>query len=568
MLAGIRGDERAGYDLARALGGHLKTQAGALEGRRVVILPELNPDGIRTRTAFNANGKDINRDFKAKSQPETIALLAILRCYKPEWIIALRDFEQIDYDPSPRSPSPSVRSVGRLAQAIAREIGARAAGLSVKRMFAGRNPAEDSTLGLYSGNVLKIPVVSVGLHSDAKGMSARALWHRYKEPLLAGIQFRPSPEMARPPIALPSLPAQETVSSPSNPSTAEKTANQTGVRTAPPVEETPSNEISGEDVLSVPESPEESSPMEAPSDRDSSGRDLSRPEQDGPDLERAISLFEAGRYPEARGAFEAFSDCEACPRWIEKSVAAKQAAESARAARSDRNWLGLATSSQALLRLNPQDPQAGEWRDLAFEGLLDISREDFRAGRYAAAGELFAPLESLAECPECETLAEEARNALEIRREGDTAMDEGRLSEAEVFFQSLIAINPADENAQARLAAIEERRQTNGRASELLDAGKAFCDAGNWRDGIPSLEESLALKPDCESCRTALESCLDARDEHFYRSGLTKFQGEDTAGAITDWARVRSGYKVVDDLLKRACQLLAGKGEEHPACGS
>jgi hypothetical protein len=76
------------------------------------------------------------------------------------------------------------------------------------------------------------------------------------------------------------------------------------------------------------------------------------------------------------------------------------------------------------------------------------------------------------------------------------------------------------------------------------------------------------MKPDCEACRTALESCLGARDEHFYQAGLTKFQGEDTAGAITDWARVRPGYKVVDELLKRACQLLAGKGEEHPACGS
>jgi tetratricopeptide (TPR) repeat protein len=325
-----------------------------------------------------------------------------------------------------------------------------------------------------------------------------------------------------------------------------------GTGTAPSVEDT-----SSKDVFPVSDSSEGEVPVEPSPVRETAE----------PDLERAISLFESGRYPEARRVFETFPECEACPRWIEESAAAEEAAEAARSAREDGNWRGLLISTDALLGLNSQDPRARGWRKVAFAGLLDGSRYDFEAGRYGGVVENFAFLDNPAECPECGTLAEKARNALEMQGEGEAAMEEGRLSAAEVFFQSLLSLNPADEFAQAQLAAIEGLRRTDGRVSELLEGGRGFCGAGNWREGISSLEEALDLKPDCEACRETLESCLEARDEHFYQAGLSKFQGENTAGAITDWARVRPGYKVVNELLERACQLLAGKEVEHPACG-
>jgi murein peptide amidase A len=49
----------------------------------VVVLPQLNPDGFRAGTRFNARGVDLNRDFYARTQPETRYAVSLIRRLRP-----------------------------------------------------------------------------------------------------------------------------------------------------------------------------------------------------------------------------------------------------------------------------------------------------------------------------------------------------------------------------------------------------------------------------------------------------------------------------------------------------
>ena len=52
-----------------------------LEGAVVVILPIQNPDGREADSRRNANGFDMNRDWFARTQPETDGKVDLLRRY-------------------------------------------------------------------------------------------------------------------------------------------------------------------------------------------------------------------------------------------------------------------------------------------------------------------------------------------------------------------------------------------------------------------------------------------------------------------------------------------------------
>ena len=185
VLAGIRGDETAGYELARRLAGHLEAHPKTLRNRRVVIVPVLNPDGLERKTPRNANDVDLNRDFLDKTQPETVALLKWIECHRPRWIISLRNFQRFDFDPAPSSEEWEKYIAGEGAKAIARTMAKYVSGLSV-----GRIGSHQGSLGHYAEDTLKIPLVSMGLHRDADRLSPEALWTRYGKALLTGVTLR------------------------------------------------------------------------------------------------------------------------------------------------------------------------------------------------------------------------------------------------------------------------------------------------------------------------------------------------------------------------------------------
>lgn len=106
ILGGIHGDEPHTTVLARALAVRIN-QETLPPGLTVVIVPDVNPDGLMAATRVNANGVDINRNFPSKtwrsdyteqkrypgaqpsSEPETRAVLALLERYPPHLVVTL-----------------------------------------------------------------------------------------------------------------------------------------------------------------------------------------------------------------------------------------------------------------------------------------------------------------------------------------------------------------------------------------------------------------------------------------------------------------------------------------------
>lgn len=106
IFGGIHGDEQHTTVLARALAVNINSET-LPSNLTLVILPDVNPDGLMQRTRVNANGVDINRNFPSKtwradyleqrhypgaqpsSEPETRAVLSLLERYPPHLVVTL-----------------------------------------------------------------------------------------------------------------------------------------------------------------------------------------------------------------------------------------------------------------------------------------------------------------------------------------------------------------------------------------------------------------------------------------------------------------------------------------------
>ena len=191
LMAGIHGSEAAGVPILRRLGDELMSRPQLLEGRTVVLMPEVNPDGIEAGKRHNANGVDLNRNFPADnfdgksrhgdqplSQPESRAVLAQIERFKPNRIISFHEpLACVDYD-------------GEGAETIAKAMG-EYTDLPVKRL--GGRPG---SLGSYFGIDKGIPCITFELPRNAKQMSDKELWDRYGQATLAGIAY-PQPLEAK-----------------------------------------------------------------------------------------------------------------------------------------------------------------------------------------------------------------------------------------------------------------------------------------------------------------------------------------------------------------------------------
>ncbi len=167
----IHGNEPLGAPLLEELRRHLERHPELLEGRRVVIVPVLNPDGLARRTRTNAAGVDLNRNFPANnwsehprhgewpaSEPETRALLKILRQLRPSRILAVH------------SPLHCVNYDGP-AEGLARDF-ADACGYPVRESIGYATPG---SLGSYAGEDQGIPTITLELAHDA---NPSTLWRK------------------------------------------------------------------------------------------------------------------------------------------------------------------------------------------------------------------------------------------------------------------------------------------------------------------------------------------------------------------------------------------------------
>lgn len=186
IIGGIHGDEPASPQLANNLADYLNQNQDILIGRKVIILPIANPDGLAYETRANANKVDINRNFPADnrindpnygpsglSEPESHIIYTLIQQYKPARIVSIHQpYACIDYD------GPAEELANQMALYC---------DLPVEKV--GALPG---SLGSYAGLTLGIPIITFEMRENDSNLNTQLLWQRYGKALLAAITF-PNP---------------------------------------------------------------------------------------------------------------------------------------------------------------------------------------------------------------------------------------------------------------------------------------------------------------------------------------------------------------------------------------
>ncbi|MBN1816093.1 MAG: DUF2817 domain-containing protein [Sedimentisphaerales bacterium] len=184
VMATIHGNEPAGTPLSQKLIEHLNQRPYLLRGKKVIVMPVANPDGLARHSRFNANGIDLNRNFQASnrvntsaygpaglSEPESRAIEGVIRSFQPDRVIALHQpLRCIDFD----GPGGSLaHQMAALCDLPVKQLGAR-----------------PGSLGSYVGLTMGRPIITVELGSEAGQYSADVLWDKYGPMLLTAVTYR------------------------------------------------------------------------------------------------------------------------------------------------------------------------------------------------------------------------------------------------------------------------------------------------------------------------------------------------------------------------------------------
>jgi len=180
FVGGIVGTEPIGTPIITRMIEHIKTQPQLLKNRKVIFLPQVNPDGVESHSRENAKGVDINRDFPknkenfGECQPETQAVIETIDTYKPESIITVHQSEGIDFD----FPDETLKERNDMIRYLKQQN----PGLLFKY-----DSVKPGSLGEYGSKILEIPVISFGVgkyETDKK-----KLWEKYRNGLIALITY-------------------------------------------------------------------------------------------------------------------------------------------------------------------------------------------------------------------------------------------------------------------------------------------------------------------------------------------------------------------------------------------
>ena len=183
ILATIHGDEPAGTPLVQRLIEYLQQHPHLLLGRKVVMVPIANPDGMAHNSRCNARGIDLNRNFltanrinnarfghTALSEPEARTIERLITRYAPDRIVSIHQpFACIDYD------GPGQALASRMAEHC---------DLPVRKL--GGSPG---SLGSYAGITLGIPIITFELPENADKLDSQTLWEKYGTALVAAIIY-------------------------------------------------------------------------------------------------------------------------------------------------------------------------------------------------------------------------------------------------------------------------------------------------------------------------------------------------------------------------------------------
>ncbi len=191
VIGGFHGSEPSSAYVALRLAEFLAYQPGALKaGKRVVLVPILNPDGFVRKERRNARGVDLNRNWptenwgqrpprrevyagpEAASEPETKALMKLLETAPPGRIISIHaPLAQNNYD------GPGGEKLARLMARFNR--------YPVTGYIGYPTPG---SFGTWAGIERKIPMVTLEVDKrEAAGGEFEKLWDENRAALMAVI---------------------------------------------------------------------------------------------------------------------------------------------------------------------------------------------------------------------------------------------------------------------------------------------------------------------------------------------------------------------------------------------
>lgn len=177
IIASVRGNEKTGKPLLDKLKTYLENNVKLLRGRKVFLIPVVNPDGFSSNSSFNANDVDLEGNFPggpSAPEPETMAVTKVIEKWvRPKRIVNIREFGSIDYD-----------GPGR---AIARHME------KYCNLKVDKSGAKPGSLGDYADKKLGIPSITFGLHKNARRLGPQKLWSNYGSALMAAILYPAHP---------------------------------------------------------------------------------------------------------------------------------------------------------------------------------------------------------------------------------------------------------------------------------------------------------------------------------------------------------------------------------------
>jgi len=183
IIATIHGNESAGTPLVGELERHLRAHPRLVSGRKVVIVPVANPDGMALKLRANVRGVDLNRNFPAEnfrgasrhgakplSEPESRVLQSLIYKYVPSRVISIHQpVACIDWDGPAEKLARAMAATGKLP---ARRLGSR-----------------PGSMGSWVGLDLKLPIITLELPRAADRLTPVALWERYGAMMLAAVTW-------------------------------------------------------------------------------------------------------------------------------------------------------------------------------------------------------------------------------------------------------------------------------------------------------------------------------------------------------------------------------------------
>ena len=193
ILATIHGDEYVGTPLVHRLAEYLDKHPRLLDGRKVVLLPNANPDGMAHFDHFNVNGVDLNRNFdssnrrnggragrRALSEPEACAIQKIIEKYSPNRVVSIHQLRS--WASSSDKPSGMVDYEGP-AEALAEQISYHC------KLPAEKFGTQHGSLGAYVGNDLGVPIITLELTKFDYGLTLEQLWGKYGNALITAVVY-------------------------------------------------------------------------------------------------------------------------------------------------------------------------------------------------------------------------------------------------------------------------------------------------------------------------------------------------------------------------------------------